>query len=135
MRGFAPPPLLAGGKTMAVSELVTLTTPWDNVIRLVEWNSLNNSDSGAPLNLPQFADRSIQVAGTFGSGGTLIMEGSNRLETESPVYAPLVDPQGNAISFTSAGIEQILESSYLIRPRVTAGDGTTNLTVRLLVRR
>lgn len=120
---------------MAVRAKTKLSTPNDGPIEVWQWTGLANGDSGDPLNKPSFADRSVQVKGTFGTGGTVIMEGSNDRETDTPTYAPLVDPQGNAISFTSAGIEQILESTYLIRPRVTAGDGDTSLTVTILVRR
>lgn len=119
---------------MSTIAKVKIPTPWDaSGIEIWRWTGLGNGDDGDPLTLPQFADRSVQVKGTFGAGGTIIIEGSN--DPESPTYAPLVDPQGSAISFTSAGIEQILEASYLIRPRVTAGDGTTSLTITILVRK
>ncbi len=122
---------------MAVRSKTQLITPMDGPIEIWQWTGLTKRtlDTGDPLNLPHFADRSVQVKGTFGTGGTVIIEGSNDRETDTPTYAPLVDPQGNAISFTAAGIEQILESTYLIRPRVTAGDSTTDLTVTILVRR
>lgn len=122
---------------MAIRAKTRLKTPLDGPIAIFQWTGLTNrtSDTGDPLNLPHFADRSVQVKGTFGTGGTVIMEGSNDRESDTPTYFPLVDPQGNDISFTAAGGEQILETTYLIRPRVTAGDGTTDLTVTILVRR
>lgn len=122
---------------MAVRAKTKLKTPMDGPIEIWQWTGLTKAtdDTGDPLNKPAFADRSVQVKGTFGTGGTVIMEGSNEREVDSPTYAPLVDPQGNSISFSAAGIEQILESTYLIRPKVTAGDGTTDLTVTILVRR
>ena len=43
------------------------------------------------------------------------------------------DPQGNALSVQTAKITQVLENTYLVRPRVSAGDGTTSLTVKLCV--
>ena len=122
---------------MAVRAKTKLSTVNDGPIEVWQWTGLTNrtSDTGDPLNKPAFADRSVQVKGTFGTGGTVIIEGSNDRESDTPTYAPLVEPQGNAIIFAAAGIEQILESTYLIRPRVTAGDGTTSLTVTILVRR
>ncbi len=94
------------------------------------WASLANGDSGDPIFLPSNPDQTVQVLGTFGTGGTVILEGT--LEETPTTYFPLVDPQGNAISFTSAGGEVVLENVAWIRPRVTAGDGDTSLTVILL---
>jgi len=118
--------------TKAKSEL---HTPWDSNVKIYQWSGLGNGDIGEALNYPHFADRSIQVKGTFGEGGTVLLEGSNDREKDSLVWATLNDPQGNALSFTEAKIEQVLESSYLIRPRVTDGDETTDLTVTILIRR
>lgn len=97
--------------------------------KIVTWANLANGDDGTPFKYPVFADRTIQVTGTFGSGGTALVEGSNF--SSAPTYATLNDPQGLPLSFTSAKIEQVLENTYSIRPRVSAGDGTTSLTVRL----
>jgi hypothetical protein len=47
----------------------------------------------------------------------------------------VTDPQGNALSFTTAKIECISELVRYIRPRVTGGDGTTSLTVTALLKR
>lgn len=89
-------------------------------------------DVTAPIPFSQWADRSVQVLGTFGAGGNLRVEGSNDGGT---TYATLTDPQGNALDFTSAKIEQITEVCELVRARVTAGDVTTSLTVAFLLRR
>jgi hypothetical protein len=92
---------------------------------------LENGDTGVPVEMPGFADRSVQVEGTFGSGGNLRIQGSNN----GTKYLPLTDPQGNDLNITTAKIEQVTEVVRWIRPNVTAGDGTTSLTVILLVRR
>ena len=97
---------------------------------IVTWAGLLNGDSGEPLILSK-ACKSIRFNGTFGAGGTVIFEGSN--DTSSPVFATLVDLQGNAISKTTAGIENVAVSVQQVRPRVTAGDGTTNLTAQILI--
>ena len=121
---------------MATRSKTNLKNPWRGPIELWQWTGLTKTtdDDGEPLSLPHYADRSVQVKGTFGTGGTVIIEGSNDRKSDSPTYSQLHDPQGNALSFTAAGIEQILEGCYLIRPRVTAGDGDTDLTVTILVR-
>jgi hypothetical protein len=98
---------------------------------MMTWAGLLNGDDGGPVELPSFPDVSVQVGGTFGTGGTIVMEGSN----DGTTYFTLTDPQGNTVSKTSAALEQIEELVRYRRPRVTGGDGTTALTVTLLARR
>lgn len=93
---------------------------------------LANGDETPALPFTQFADRSVQVTGTFGAGGNLRVEGSNDGGT---TWAALADPQGVALDITSAKIESILEVVEKVRCRVTAGDGTTSLAVYLILRR
>jgi hypothetical protein len=102
-----------------------------NNSHFVQWTPMLNGDSGAPFGAPGFADRSMQIVGTFGAGGTVLVEGSN----DGTNYATLNDPQGVALSKTAAGIFEISQIVKFIRPRVSAGDGTTNITVTLLARR
>lgn len=90
-----------------------------------KWLLLLNGNDGAPLLIDRRTDRSVQVSGTFGAGGTLVIEGSN----DGTNYYTLNDLQGTALSFTSARLEGISEMPLYIRPRVTAGDGTTSLSV------
>lgn len=98
---------------------------------LASWSGLLNGDDGAPLEAVGHADKTVQITGTFGVGGTIVIEGSN----DGTNYATLTDPQGNAISKTAAAIEMIAEHTRYIRPRVTAGDGTTSLVVTMMGRR
>lgn len=98
---------------------------------LVTWNGLTVNDTGLPFVLSQYADRSVQVAGTFGAGGLVVIEGSN----DSSIYATLNDPQGNAISITGPKIETISEIVVAIRPKVTVGDVTTSVNISMLVRK
>jgi hypothetical protein len=93
------------------------------------WTPLANGDDGQAWDTQDFPDISFQVVGTFGSGGTLLIEGSNEVTPTN--WATLNDPQANALSFTSAKIEQLLELPRWVRPRVSAGDGTTSLTVNV----
>ena len=103
---------------------------------IVTWTGLLNGDDGAPFVIPNRADKSIQVFGTFGASGNCKIEGSNQ-QAYNPdgslvaglTYATLNDPQANALDVTAAKIEQVLENPNAIRPRITAGDGATSLTV------
>lgn len=92
--------------------------------RAVTWTGLLNTDDGAPHDIRGYPDRSVQFFGTFGVGGTIVLEGSN----DGTNWETLTDPQGNAISKTAKALEQILEHTRFVRPRVSAGDGTTSLT-------
>jgi hypothetical protein len=103
------------------------------------WTGLLNGDDGKPYVCPHRSDKCVQFKGTFGAGGTIILEGTNDqvFDTlgalQSVTYAQLTDPQGNNISKTAAAIEQVLENPNAIRPRVTAGDGTTALTCTAII--
>ena len=103
----------------------------NNLVTIITWANLGSSDDGAPVGGSGWADKSIQVEGTFGSGGTIVLEGSN----DGTNYRTLNDPFGVQLSLTSAGIHAITEATKFIRPRVTAGDGTTAITATVLVRR
>ncbi len=95
--------------------------------RLYTW-VLATGDDGAPIEAVEFADRSVQVAGTFG-GASVVIEGSN----DSAAYGTLTDPQGNDLAIVGAKVEMITEVTRLIRPRVQGGSGV-NVTVSLLAR-
>lgn len=105
-----------------------------NVAR-VTWSGLLNGDTGVPVALPEFPDKTVQIYGTFGVGGSVTLEGSNDIESETPTYAALTDPQANAVTKTAAALEVFEEAPNLVRPNVTAGDGTTSLTVKMVCRR
>ena len=93
------------------------------------WDNLANGDDGAAIGIPGAPDSTVQVFGTFGSGGTIIFEGT--LEETPTTWFALEDSTGAAISFTAAGGSVVLGLTRHIRPRVTAGDGTTDLTAIL----
>jgi hypothetical protein len=107
----------------------------------VKWLGLTNGDDGTPIgggpvtgksiSLDHFQDRCVQVIGTFGSGGSISIQGSNDGGT---TWVTLTDPLGNALTFTSAGMKQITELPHMLKPIVTAGDGTTSLAVWLHMR-
>lgn len=94
------------------------------------WPGMQVGDEGKPVELANFADRSVQVVGAFGGSGVLRIEGSLNGED----YAPLTDPQGNALDLTTAKIEAVSEVVRWVRPRVVSGDGTTALTVIMLLK-
>ncbi len=98
---------------------------------LFTWTGLDLDDSGSPIEVVDFPDRTVTVTGTFGAAGSVTLQGSN----DGTNWFALTDGQGNAITKTAAGMELIVEAPRYIRPLVTAGDGTTNLSVQILCRR
>ena len=76
-----------------------------------------------------YSDRSAQIVGTFG-GATVVVNGSN----DGTNYAPVTDPQGNAISKTSAAIEAISEATLFVRPTHSGGTAES-MNVILVMRR
>ena len=115
---------------MAIRDGIITDASPNGKAKLLTWTGLLNTDTGAPADWVEYSDRCFQVAGTFGAGGSVTIQGSN----DGVNWASLADPQGNALVFTSQRIEQALELPRFVRPIVTAGDGTTNLTVTLLMK-
>jgi hypothetical protein len=94
------------------------------------WAAMANGDTGAPVNFPGYGDKSIQVTGTFGAGGSCTLEGSN----DGVNFFALTNPTGTTIALTAAGIVAVTEAAQFIRPHVTAGDGTTALIAVVFAR-
>lgn len=92
---------------------------------------LANGDVGLPVDLFEYADRSIQFEGTFGAAGTVVFEGSN----DGANFHTLHDHTGVALSFTTASIAGVSEVCRYVRARCTGGDGTTALVATLFARR
>ena len=96
---------------------------------LSQWQALVSGEEGEPIAFAQFTDKSVQVSGIFG-GASISFVGSN----DGTEYAPLTDPQGNALTFISAKIKLVSEATAFVKPIVIGGDGTTNLTVTVLMK-
>lgn len=86
----------------------------------VKWASLGGADVGSAFEQADFMDRSVQVLGTFG-GGTVVIQGSN---DGGATWATLTDLQGNALSFSAAGLKRVNELTQYIRPSVSGGTGS-----------
>lgn len=104
--------------------------PTHNVRAFVTlWANLAHGDDGEMISVAAYTDKSVQVTGTFGAGGTLTVQGSN----DGVNWATLTDPQGNDLVFSSAKIELVSEATLYLRP-AASGDGTTDLTVHVLLK-
>ena len=94
----------------------------------VQWTPVTEADSCAAIAYPEWTDRSVQAAGTFGSGSVAV-QGSN----DGTNFASLHDPGGTAIAITSAGVKQILENTYQVKPGFSGGS-SQSLTVTMILR-
>lgn len=106
--------------------VIVPTINWPGVQQVAVWGPMANGDTGKAVYFADYSDKTFQVKGTFGAAGSVSLEGSNDGGT---TWAALHDPQGNNIAQTAASMEVIAENPLLVRPNVTAGDGTTALTV------
>jgi len=129
---------------MAVSSVSPIGFPHLD-LNLTKWcwgsassGGLTTSNVGVPIgaavgeNQANYADRSVQVTGTFGAGGSVQIEGSN---DGGVTYNIMNDAFGNPLVITSGVIKQITECAERIRPNVTAGDGTTSIIVSMFMRK
>ena len=105
----------------------------DGSVQLIRFQSLTQtgSDATAPIEWCQYSDRCVQVQGTWGAAGALVIEGSN----DGTNYVTLNSAQGAALSLSADGLKQVLEVPRYARARVTGGDGTTSLNVTFVMRR
>lgn len=86
----------------------------------VEWAAGATGDTGEWVQLPQFGDKCVEVTGTTVT--SVSIEGSNEVDGSGNPINPFIlhDPTVTGlITFTAAGIRQILESPQFIRPLFT----------------
>lgn len=96
---------------------------------IVKWEGLTAANAaGSAVEMPAWSDRSVQAVGTFDSA-TIVLQGSN----DGATWATLTDPQGNAISKTSAGLEAVSELTRYIRPSTSGGGGSQDLDCYVLI--
>jgi hypothetical protein len=81
--------------------------------------TMAGADTGIAAELTDLADRSVQVSGTFG-GATVAIEGSH----DGTNWVGLRDQAGVVLTFTAAGIKQIMEFSLFIRAVTSGGTGS-----------
>lgn len=99
------------------------------------WPHMKAGDTGAPIPTVTADAASVQCLGDWGQVGCLVVvEGSNQDMAETGGFSVLSDLRGNDLSLRGEGVERIELPIGVIRPRVTGGDETTDITVIALVR-
>jgi len=111
-----------------VSVTIANLPPDDGSVKSFTWTMVNNGDTGAPMPFAQWADRSVQFAGTW-TTGSIVWEGSN----DGVNYEILNDAQAGAINKSANALEQVVEVTAWARPRVTAA--VTSVVVTCVARR
>lgn len=104
------------------------------------WTPLTATNvDGQPFFSPFYSDKTVQVLGTFG-GATVTMYGVALPASSNPSagsghtdYDILHKVDLSNLTFTARGMFVVLENIGGIYPVATGGDGTTSLTVRLLI--
>lgn len=116
-------------------------------VKQVIWTGLDADDSGADALLAKFADKTVQVKGTFGGATVTIYGSEDKTEVEADLaagtlfgsktatYAILTDTTETNLAVTAATKAAILQNPLYIRPVVTGGDGTTSITVTITAKR
>jgi hypothetical protein len=115
-----------------------LQTHGDHCV-VASWTPLTTTNlDGQAFPMPGWSDRSVHVFGTFGAGATVTIQGSNEATPAAWVTLAAAGDPAEDMTFLTAGgndIKQVLEVCRWVRPLLSGGDGTTSLTVLMLVRR
>lgn len=102
---------------------------------VVSWAGLTfaTTDTGSPIAFASWSEKTFHAFGTFGAGGNVVIEGSN----DGTNWSPISNRQGvTPFNLTAAAsINTSQDRPIYVRPRVTAGDGTTNVTVTVACHR
>lgn len=85
----------------------------------ITWSGMVNSDTGAPINLSDYADRTVTITGTF--DGIVTLDGSN----DGATYMTQLDAGGTAISKVAAFIGVVGTNPAWTRPAVAAGSSAS----------
>lgn len=112
-------------KTATVSDV---SYKGDGSAMLAVWQATTESDSFAPVKMPEYTARSISIQGTFG-GATVVVNGS----LDGTNYTGLSNPAGNAISKTSAAVVGVVESTVYYQPAASSGSSQSLVVSMLFV--
>lgn len=112
----------------------TITYNGDDSVRWYTYAGLDNGDDGSPIYCNGYKPATVQVNATFGTGGSINFEQSNiDAPSADGDYFIATDRAGNALTFTAAGGDGVDSDAKWIRPHVTAGDGSTDLTAVIMM--
>lgn len=119
----------------AITNRETVDTFLDKAT-IFTWVLTSADPIGDLIELPGWADRSIQSFGTFAGGSVVEAEGSNENPVDPPAnFSPLNDHFGTPIAQSVAGLDGIAENTRVIRPILNPVGVAATITVKIMVRR
>lgn len=93
-------------------------------VQNLKWEGLTTNDYGQPWELPNYSDKTFSILGNFGSGATVVLQGSNVWKpvlTDDNDWHTITDTTETDISVTAKTGGQILQNYRWVRPKVTGG--------------
>lgn len=97
------------------------------------WDGLLNGDDGQPVQIDEYLLGSLQLLGTVGAGFNLNLQGSNELVPASyATIAAFSTITATGLVIPAAAALGVPVQVRHVRPIITAGDGTTNVSVILI---
>lgn len=94
----------------------------------ITWTPLTSTNTtGSWYPIGKFTDVTIHAYGTW-DGATLIMQGSNELDTPTSAIT-LTDPGMTAISMTADAMESLMQNPVQFRPSISTAGASTSLTI------
>ena len=117
---------------MAIVNPTVTDVSGDGSTFLISWNLTTADHTGAEIDASTYADRTAFFESVAWGGSTAAVEGAN---VKTGAFIGLADVQGTAISKTANGVENIVELTRLIRPRLTTVGTAAAVTVSMMVRR
>lgn len=115
----------------------TRSNPVDSSARVDSWAGLTQAtlDTGAAVQVADAAEIMVMIAsGTLGAAGAITWEGS----LDGTNWFPLSSRIGTPAAIVQTALltpTMVQERALFVRPRVTAGDGTTALVASVLSKR
>lgn len=106
-----------------------ITEPDNDGVILVTWETLTDGDSGEPVLVARYADKTVHSDGSYSGSGSITMQGSNN----NTAWFTLSDHADTDISLTADTVGAVIAQNPLwIRPLVASGDGSTDIDVFLV---
>lgn len=97
----------------------------DGVI-LVTWETLTDGDTGAPVKVARYSDKTVHSDGDYSGTAIITMQGSNN----GTAWFTLTDHADTDITMGADTVGAVIAQNPLwIRPSVGAGDGSTDIDV------
>ena len=94
------------------------------------WGGLDGGDEGEPMEAVRWPEKAVQVMGTFGSGASMSIKGSNM---EDGDYEILTDDFGNDLTFTGADMKAIRQNPRYIKPVAVTASGVCCINVSIVM--